>query len=29
MRGEKKGEEAVKPDEHLHRTTRAMKEAFK
>jgi len=29
MRGEKKGEEAVEPDEHLHRTKRAMKEAFK
>lgn len=29
LRGETKGEEAVKPDEHLHRTTRAMKEAIK
>lgn len=29
LRGEKKAEEAVKPDEHLHRTTRAMKEAIK
>jgi len=28
-RGEQEAEEAVKPDEHLHRTTRAMKEAVK
>jgi len=29
MRGEHKVEQAVTPDEHLHRTTRAMKEAIK
>jgi len=28
-RGEAKAEEAVKPDEHSHRTVRAMKEAIK
>jgi hypothetical protein len=29
MRGEQKIEQASTPDEHLHRTTRAMKEAIK
>ncbi|MDB4986966.1 MAG: conserved rane protein of unknown function [Myxococcaceae bacterium] len=29
MRGETKAVQAVTPDEHLHRTTRAMKEAIK
>ena len=29
MRGEHKVEQATTPDEHLHRTTRAMKEAIK
>ena len=29
MRGEQKIEQSVTPDEHLHRTTRAMKEAIK
>jgi uncharacterized protein (DUF2062 family) len=29
LRGEEKTVQAVKPDEHLHRTTRAMKEAIK
>lgn len=29
LRGEQKAVQAVTPDEHLHRTTRAMKEAIK
>jgi fatty acid desaturase len=29
MRGEHKAEQATTPDKHLHRTTRAMKEAIK